>query len=65
MHFEVSGETYTLVLDRCTMDSAGLFTARAQNPAGQLSCNGRLKVIRMYHCLVIKHALFFKNNIVS
>lgn len=48
VHFEVDGETHTLVLDHCTMDTAGLYTARAQNLAGQLSCNGRLKVIRMY-----------------
>lgn len=43
---EVDGEKHTLVLEHCTLDNAGLFTARAQNPSGQLSCNGRLKVIR-------------------
>jgi hypothetical protein len=45
---QVDGETHTLVLEKCPMDLAGLYTARAQNPSGQLSCNGRLKVIRKY-----------------
>ena len=45
---EIDGETHTLVIEKCVPSTAGLFTARAQNPSGQLSCNGRLKVIREY-----------------
>ena len=35
-----------MVIKSTSSEDAGLFTARAVNAAGQMACNGRLKVIR-------------------
>lgn len=42
----VEDDKHTLQFKYVSTDDAGLFTARAVNPAGQMACNGRLKVIR-------------------
>ena len=58
--FEVSEQTYSLVFKKSKMDDAGLYTARAQNPAGQMACNSRLKVIRKF--IRIFYFIFFFLN---
>ncbi|XP_012945307.1 myopalladin, partial [Aplysia californica] len=41
---QVEDQTYTLTINKVRPDQASVITARAKNPAGQVSCNARLKV---------------------
>ena len=45
---EVNDQTHTLTINKVSLDDAKVFTARAKNPAGQVSCNARLKIVRKY-----------------
>lgn len=41
---EVDEQSHTMTINKANPKQAGVITARAQNPAGQVSCNSRLKV---------------------
>ncbi|RUS90390.1 hypothetical protein EGW08_001885 [Elysia chlorotica] len=42
---ENEDQTHTLTINKVSLDDAKVFTARAKNPAGQASCNARLKIV--------------------
>ncbi|GFS00818.1 titin [Elysia marginata] len=42
---EVDDQTHTLTINKVSLDDAKVFTARAKNPAGQVACNARLKIV--------------------
>ena len=46
IHLRVNEDMHYLLIDKCSLDCSGLFTVRLRNAAGQISCSGRLKVIR-------------------
>jgi hypothetical protein len=58
---EVVGNIYRMTINDTKKPDEALYTARAINPAGQVSCNGRVKIQRKYEmydnvllCLSIK-----------
>lgn len=51
--FEVEDKTYRMILTSVNPSDAALYTVKAHNTAGSVSCSGRVKIQRMYsarHC---------------
>lgn len=46
MKFIVDDDKHIMVIKSTSTEDAGLFTARAVNAAGQMACNGRVRIIR-------------------
>lgn len=45
---EVEGNVHRLTIKDTKKTDEALYTARATNPAGQVSCNGRIKIQRKF-----------------
>lgn len=53
--FEVEDKTYRMILTSVNPSDAALYTVKAHNTAGSVSCSGRVKILRMYsarHCYI-------------
>lgn len=53
--FEVEDKTYRMILTSVNPSDAALYTVKAHNTAGSVSCSGRVKIQRMYsarHCYI-------------
>ena len=46
--FEVEDKTYRMILTSVTPADAALYTVKAHNTAGSVSCSGRVKIQREY-----------------
>lgn len=46
--FEVEEKVHRMILNSVTPSDAALYTAKAHNTAGSVSCNGRVKIQRKY-----------------
>ena len=50
---EVEGKVHRLILTCVKPPDAGLYTARAHNPAGQVSCNSRVRIQRKIRIMFV------------